>query len=195
MDTDGKLTIRELYNAQVAYINAAEAITWFRFNTFLIVNSVLLLTWSVIYGPAVASGKMLGAPASVVLTVVSMIGILGGIFWSELGRRGRETQKEFVRQAQCVEMKGDYWDREYDPRLKPIWETERIREKGPKWGTSTSILRRTPLAFSVVHTILASTVLIPWLNWVLGLGVIIGAVLGMLISWVIYLALQPLGAD
>ena len=192
MDTEGrveKLGVRDLYNTQIALINAAEAISWARFNNYLFVNSVLIVAWATIYGPADAAARPMSDAASLVLMMISALGIVSGPVWSVLGRRARRILDEVRAQAEVIERTSGYWDQMYDESLKPLLRTKSLIEGGRHWAKSTQILRYGPWAFSLLYAILLGVVLLPKWTWgSLHLGMVIGFVLGLLGSWPLWLA-------
>src|SRR5260221_12907261 len=134
-----RLGIRELYSAQMDLLNAAEAITWVRFNNYLVANSVLVVAWATIYGPADVTGHPLSGPVCAVLLAISALGVLGSLVWWDLGRRGREILDSFRGQIQQIEKRYGYWNSPYDMSLMPISKALPMIEGPPHWGKSRTI--------------------------------------------------------
>ncbi len=86
-----KISPKVIYSGLLSLVIHAEAVRWNRFNNFLMVNSILLLAWATIY-----TYKDISLMRSIVLMLISFIGLFSGLIWSGLGIRGSTFHYEYV---------------------------------------------------------------------------------------------------
>lgn len=88
----------QIYNLLTSHVNNSEQIRWMRFNTLLVVNSILILAWA-----AVFSIKPDFAYKPILLTVLCIPGFISGILWSFLGKRSSNYLDTFYKSAKGME--------------------------------------------------------------------------------------------
>jgi len=140
-----KINRRDVYDTYVRLIIQAESISWNRFNSFLILNSILILAWAGIF----TSDSPSSTSAKFVMALICLLGGLSGIAWAILGRRGRKYLDKYKEQAKTIEEKRpDWWEKciEYDD--KPIGISIPYTTKV---GTSTWLLYRGPQLFTLMY--------------------------------------------
>ncbi len=147
-EEDGKITNREIYSVLTNLTIHAASNNWNRFNNYLIVNSFLILSYVTLFDPSKSS-----VLAKIILIFISIIGIIGGIFWYFLGERGKKALREFVAMGSQMELKFSSINH------KPFQKIEEIREEifPCLWGTFYKlageyyILRWGPLLFAFFY--------------------------------------------
>jgi hypothetical protein len=95
-----KITKKDVYSTIVGHLTSAESITWNRFNSFLLVNSILFIAWTTIYFDKISPGDLINR--AILLTIIAMVGIISGVFWAGLGLRGRKYVFEFLNLAKEI---------------------------------------------------------------------------------------------
>ena len=148
-----KVSITELYPSLVHLIVHDETITWSRFSNFLWFNSILILSWATIYSSKKITILDSGF-ALIVLVTICILGIISGIFWSGIGKRGRDYLNAHVDLASKIEKDSTLWDKEIQ-LYRPLTEAKKIRDEHPnKYGSALFILTYGPQVFIVFHLIL-----------------------------------------
>jgi len=94
------LSAKELYPANVQMLNLAETISWSRFNSFLLYNTVILIIWNVIYNSHICDNLKL-----LLLLVIGTIGILISFFILFLSIRGRKNVNTHLEIGEKIEKK------------------------------------------------------------------------------------------
>ena len=146
------LTDDELYQFCAKLQAQAENVSWNRLYNFLTYNSILVLAWATIY--ATSFNRI--CEVLTALISINVLGIIGGVFWGILGKRGRKIVDVHFEQAKELE------PQRINPALcknmHPFSRANEFREKD-KWASSTNICHYAPFAFSVLHAIFLIAVL------------------------------------
>jgi len=154
-----KIGYNDVYESYREFVVQSENISWSRFGNFLVINSILVLAWVMIFVEKNCSLKEIITSAKIVMTTISIFGALSGIAWSDLGQRSRSYLDRYRDKAKAIEEhydKEDWWevgipitDRPFQIHLTPKW-----------YSSSATLLTWMPLIFSVMHLILIA---VTWL--------------------------------
>lgn len=140
---------REVYSALVQLSIHAENISWSRFNNYLMVNSILVLSWATIF--TWSPQLDLVQPLKIVLVMICLVGYLSGIFWAALGVRGRRFHSEYMKLGRKLEVVEAI-------AVKPFTISVRLRDGMEfPWAGSTYVLVIGPLVFSILYLIMLGT--------------------------------------
>lgn len=133
------------YQALVTLINNAETISWNRFNSFLVFNSILILGWVAIYNNIEKQPIVFNL--SLLLGSICILGLIISFFWSTLGFRGRSNVNLFLRIGEIAEKK-------YESKIKVITAAKNLSEEQPfSWSGSFYVLTITPLLIAFLYTL------------------------------------------
>ena len=144
-----KISTKEIHSVIAQLLTHAESVSWNRFHSFLMLNSILVLIWVIIYVSSVSSGMV-----TTVLTAICVLGAASGVFWSCLGVRGREFVKLYMELGCQIEADPTSWTKELE-KYKPLTESKNLRDKGRYgWSGSRHLLKFGPLCFSIVYILL-----------------------------------------
>ncbi len=141
------LSKEDHYRTCLQLLELAENISWNRFYNFLMCNSILVLAWATLYAQDQISG-----PTRIALALISIFGGVSGVIWGSLGKCGREITTAHVDQAHQLEL--GCLDSSTPEHLRPIAEAKRIRQKHPKWASSTFLLQAGPWGFTILYVVL-----------------------------------------
>ena len=135
------------YNSLSQLVQNAEQISWSRFNSFLVFNSILLFLWGVMVSE-------INLFRFVLMLIINVIGIMSGITWAMLGYRGRKHVSYFISLGADIESEMDYKYRVFK-KLIDVRESTRFRRFG-------SYLRMTkvPLIHALFHFVLLVFIII-----------------------------------
>jgi hypothetical protein len=157
-----KIDARDLYESLLQLIMHAEKTASDRLNMYLLANSFLVVAWATIFHESTSGG---GAVVEITITV---LGLVGGIVWSDVGRRTRIYMEHHFAQALEIEKTEKLWEQELlalKPKITwsgeaipalPLTSAEAIRVGANKLTRMSSLVITTPLAFSVLYLVLAS---------------------------------------
>lgn len=127
----------KVYQLLPTLINNAESISWNRFNNFLIFNSIHILAWVAIYTKQ--------NPPYILLSAISVFGLIGCFVWCALGLRGRKNVNLFLKMGKDIESS--------DP--KPFTEAIKLRDMQPfSWSGSIYVITLTPLLIAMFYALL-----------------------------------------
>ncbi len=135
----------QMYDLLVKVLNSSEHIRWTRFNTLLIVDSILLIAWATI------SSETSNLPnKQFLLITLCGIGFFLGLIWSGLGYR---TSKYIESLNNNLE-KMDEEDKIHN--IKPYEDLKNIRVGGLfyKFTSSKLIVTWIPILFSILFLVL-----------------------------------------
>ncbi len=136
---------KDVYQALVTFVTAAESISWNRFNNFLLFNSILILAWVTLY-----TQRSQPEQYAVLLSVLSALGFVSGYFWSGLGLRGRNNVSKFLSIGKNIESELDAWKGK-----GPFSHAIQLRDSGTfDLCGSIYILTFGPFVSSILHIIL-----------------------------------------
>jgi hypothetical protein len=143
-----KVTESEIYSVFASLVIHAEQIRYSRFNTILVVNSILILAWAVVAGTSHFQGKTL------LLISLCSVGFIAGCLWACLGYRSSQYMDDFHKGAYRMEK-----DFRIKKRYRPFHKSEaRRRLTKRKWsGRLTSsmwLVICMPLIFSGIFLLL-----------------------------------------
>ena len=79
------------YETDSDSMHSGEQVRWARLNTFLVWASILFVGWCTVY----VAGKT-DWPARTIMVVVSVLGVLSGVFWCSLLYRSNKWHKYFL---------------------------------------------------------------------------------------------------
>lgn len=134
------------YSTLAQLVTSAEAITWNRFNNFLVSNTILMMAWATVY-----AGNKTSSMSMMVLVVMTVVGFTTCPMWAALGSRGRGFLKAYIQLGSLIEDDNNLWPKEFD-KYKPFKKTEELREELP-WNQFGSffILTFIPWLFAVLY--------------------------------------------
>ena len=146
-----KVSAKELYQGLIELVKISETISWGRFNSFLLFNSILILAWSTVFTSKIILNSGLSL---IVLVAIVILGMTSGVFWAGLGKRGRAFVKHYLDQASYVEKDKDCWGEELK-KYKPLTKAAEMRDN-PRgyYSSSYFLLRAVPWSFTILHGIL-----------------------------------------
>jgi len=137
--------------ALVDIVLNSEAITWNRFNNFLMFNSIMLLGWATIYAPMTQSEPQ-GRTCATVLSVICALGLLSCLVWPGLGLRGRRYLALFSALGARAEREGSTGDH---PKPRPLSASVKSHSSGVfSWSGSLYVVTLGPIAFAALYDIL-----------------------------------------
>jgi len=143
------VTPHVLYPSLVQMIIHAEAISWNRFYSFLMFNTILILAWSTIY-----AAQACPADAWTVLATMTILGAVSGIAMVGLSIRGRRFLDEYVNLAEKIEADDKCWSEELKP-YKPLTLTKECIKTFPHgWAGSGHLLTWGSFAFAAFYVFL-----------------------------------------
>ena len=140
---------QSLYTAATSLAIYSEQSRWSRLNSYLVVNSILLVAWATVFASQSGNNR------SCVLAVLCLPGIILGIIWAFLGERSSQyldilhSSIEKFEKSIPVEMS-------LRPFLVVAGPREKIREGGKfnKLTSSRAIVIGVPLVFSLLYVFL-----------------------------------------
>ena len=149
MGEEPEITKTDIYQSLPNLVTNAENISWARFNTFLVANSIIILAWIAIYTTKDIEKKF------ILLSILASLGSIGGLFWAGLGIRGRNNVSRFLDIGKRIESQKADADKEQYKNILPFTEAIDERDKGNfSLCGSRFILSFAPIAFSIFHTVL-----------------------------------------
>ncbi len=128
-----------VYQLLPTLIGNAESISWNRFNNFLLFNSILILAWTTIYAKAEWPHLLLSS--------LSVVGLVISFVWCALGLRGRNNVNLFLKIGKNIESthQGD---------IKPLTDAVNLRDtQSFSWSGSIYVLTMTPLLIALLYTL------------------------------------------
>ena len=133
-----------VYQSLPTFINNAESISWNRFTSFLLFNSILILAWATIYANL---NEKLTTNHSFLLGGICILGLVISFIWCALGFRGRSNVGLFLKIGENIESG-------HIENLKPITEAKKLRDSQPfSWSGSIYVLTMTPLLIAFLYTL------------------------------------------
>ena len=144
-----KITPSQIYQAFVQLVAHSESISWNRFNNFLIVNSVLVLAWATVF----VSDRASSVPGKIVMIFICVFGVLTGISWAGLGRRGRWYVNEYKKRVERIEAETDqaeWWENGIPADLRPF----QVDKGKGSYDTSSFLVGVGPYVFSAMYVVL-----------------------------------------
>ncbi|MBN2131384.1 MAG: hypothetical protein JW741_17920 [Sedimentisphaerales bacterium] len=141
-----KMTPSQTYQTYIQLIIHAESISWTRFNNFLLVGSVLVLAWVALF----VSDKSSLWAAKVAMLLISGVGVLSGIAWAGLGKRGRKYVDDYKKEAQRIEKDNVWWEKRDQEIKRPMG----LDQGKGTWETSTFLVTCGPALFATLCCIL-----------------------------------------
>ncbi len=144
-----KIGHNEIYQAYRDLVVHSEDVSWSRFESLLIINSILIVAWATLF----AKQPPLSVWTKVVMTAISLLGITVGWAWSDLGRRGRQYLDQYKAKAKAIEEhhdKKDWWEEGIPITDRPFQVTVVTR----RLSSSAFLLIWLPLLFSLMNVIL-----------------------------------------
>lgn len=131
----------KLYDTIMNFRNHAEAISWNRFNNYLVFNSIIILAW-VTLSCSIINDEL-------ILSSLCFLGIVSGFFWSTLGVRTRKVIDYLGKLLKEIE-------KESNEKIKPITmvdNNKEIMQDYLKLGTSYNIVAFGPMLVSAIQLI------------------------------------------
>lgn len=145
-----RITRKDVHTFYLQALANSETVSWARFNSFVVLNAVLLGSWTAIW---VSNSRAASGP---ILPMLSLVGVVAGIFWGALGYRGRKFQDAYVRWAGSLE------DRFRSDIFRPATSSLRLRDKLEfGWAGSYWILMAVPGCLAVLHL----AMVLVWSSW------------------------------
>jgi hypothetical protein len=145
------MTRDDVYQILIKSTEFTESNSWTRFNNYLIVVSLLVLSWIQLFTKNIDKQN---DAIEMVLYMICLMGIFLGIIWAVLGWRGRKWNYDFLNMGKALE--NTYTDTEWPkdtPRL--FRENVDLRDKGfSKCIASRFILVAVPLLFSLIFAVM-----------------------------------------
>lgn len=143
-----KIDIGSLYSVINKLETYSEQSRWNRLNTFLLFESIIILSWAALFSQD-------GCKPTFLLVMLSLLGTVLGPFWAVLGYRSSKYQTAMHKAAYELEEN----TANYGFVSQPYHVIDSIRRSGRKtWihklTTSTMIMIWVPLLFSVVFAVL-----------------------------------------
>jgi len=136
---------KEFYKLLHSYVHQSEQTTWSRFNNYLLFNSIMIMTWAMIYVKTPHDQF-----DNIILFGICIMGIISGIFWFGLGYRGRKFMFMFVEKGVDFEMMN--FNRKID--LFKFIQTTRDSLRC-RWAGSFYILMIGPILVSLFYVFLS----------------------------------------
>ncbi len=151
-NNEGKneLSAKEIYSDLVQLVKHSELLRWNRFHNYLMINSILVVAWAIIYVSEQCS------PIKIfVLIGICILGGISGIVWSGLGYRSCKFHNRFLKMAKELENKHITFPKKLNEKYKIMNETDEMRESLKyKIFSSWNILRIGPCCFTVFYILL-----------------------------------------
>ena len=150
-----KIGHSEVYQSYRDLLIHTETMVWRRFTTYLVFTSLLILAWTTLFTAPTSS-----AWGKLVMTALSVLGMLSGLAWAEVGRRGKASVKGCREEAKILELHPDddeWWEEEIATRDRPFQAQIRVAAAPPLSG----ILVWVPLVSVLLHLLL---LLATWLG-------------------------------
>jgi len=139
MSDNNTITKKDEYSLLCSLINNAESISWNRFNSFLLFNSIIILAWATVYSKS--------TPLPILQSTLTILGLIGCFFWCALGLRGRKNVNMFLEIGRKIETDST--------GEKPLTKAEELRDKQPfSWAGSVYIITIVPLFIAALYAIL-----------------------------------------
>ena len=155
-----KIGYSEVYESYRDMVIQSEKVSWNRLNSFLILNSILVLAWATLYTGIPYTGNDNTIWPKIVMTATSGLGFLTGILWCLLGYRGRKYLDSYKKRAKDIEecdKMADWWEKDIPLTYRPF----QIEPKIFRRFASKFLLRFIPLVFAAVHVVLVVSTLVP----------------------------------
>jgi hypothetical protein len=143
-----KIGYEHLYRSYHELLLHSENVTWGRFQNLLIINSVLVVAWATLF-----QEKDAHLFAKIVMTCIAALGVLTGIAWADLGRRGRQYLESYKAKLKAIEEhhdKKDWWVEGTTITDRPY----QIDVPTSRFSSSRTLLVWTPLLFAGVSVVL-----------------------------------------
>jgi hypothetical protein len=149
-----KIGYEHIYDSYRELVINSENISWGRFQNLLTINSILVVAWATLFA---ADAHFW---ARLVMTAITIPGILAGIAWAYLGKRSRQYLDLYKAKLQAIEEhhdKKDWWEDGISITDRPF----QVKVTTCRFSSSTFLLFWTPLLFSLMNLVL---LLATWLN-------------------------------
>ncbi len=147
-----KIGYGDIYGSYRDLVMQSENLSWSRFQNLLIINSILVVAWATLF-----DAKHAHLWAKVVMTAISVLGILTGVTWADLGKRGRQYLDLYKVKLRAIEEhhdKKDWWEDGIPITDRPF----QIEVATCRFSSSTFLLFWTPLLFALMNlTLLLAT--------------------------------------
>ena len=143
--TIGKGDIYKIYNDLVVH---SETISWNRFANFLVISSILVLSWVTVFSKIDHS-----LWSKIVMSGISVFGILAGLVGADLGARGRTYLDQYKNKAIAIETHCDkqgWWEEGIEITDRPF----QVNIAPKLWSSSQALLVWVPVLFSLLHVLL-----------------------------------------
>ena len=150
-----KIGYEHIYDSYRELVIHSEVISWGRFQNLLIINSILVVAWATLFhdNDAHSWGRL-------VMTAITIPGILTGIAWADLGKRSRQYLDLYKAKLKAIEEhhdKKDWWEDGIPITDRPF----QVEVATCRFSSSTFLLFWTPLLFSLMNLVL---LLATWLG-------------------------------
>jgi len=133
-----KIDIKDIYSSLIQLTIHAESITWERFNSFLIGNSIFILAWVQLF---IAIPVDLGLK-KFILSIMCSIGMVGSAIFLYLADRGRAFLNKYIEIGSYIENDPGLWPQEINHEFKPFSKTKNLRDLLPySCAGSRAVLR------------------------------------------------------
>lgn len=150
-----KIGYEHIYDSYRELVIQSENISWGRFQNLLIINSILVVAWATRVGEKDAHSWV-----RLVMTAITIPGILTGFAWADLGKRSRQYLDLYKAKLKAIEEhhdKKDWWEDGIPITDRPF----QVEVITCRFSSSTFLLFWTPLLFSVMNLVL---LLATWLG-------------------------------
>ena len=143
-----KIGYKHIYDSYRELVIHSEKISWGRFQNLLLINSILVVAWAILFHDF--HDKDAHIWARLVLTAITIPGILTGVAWADLGKRSRQYLDLYKAKLQAIEEhhdKEDWWEDGIPITDRPF----QITVATCRFSSSTFLLFWTPLLFSLLN--------------------------------------------
>ena len=150
-----KIGYEHIYDSYRELVIHSEYTSWGRFQNLLIINSILVVAWATLFHDKDAHSWV-----RLVMTAITIPGILTGVAWADLGKRGRQYLDLYKAKLEAIEEhhdKKDWWEDGIPITDRPF----QVKVATCRFSSSTFLLFWTPLLFSLMNFVL---LLATWLG-------------------------------
>lgn len=150
-----KIGYAQIYDSYRELVLHSENISWGRFQNLLLINSILVVAWAMLFHDKDAHRWV-----QFVMTAITTPGILTGIAWAGLGKRSRQYLDAYKAKLTAIEVhydKTQWWESDIEITDRPF----QIDIAPCRFTSSRFLLFWTPLLFAAVNAVL---LLATWLG-------------------------------
>lgn len=150
-----KIGYGHIYDSYRELVIHSENISWSRFQNLLIINSILVVAWATLFPE-----KDAHCWAQLVMSAITIPGILTGIAWASMGKRSRQYLDSYRKKLEEIEEHCDkqaWWEHDIPITDRPF----QIKVATCHLSSSTFLLIWIPRLFAMMNFVL---LLATWLD-------------------------------